>query len=428
MSLLSRLLGRASASALVPAVRAARSIAPRAGAELSLSNPDDLEDFIRLGLVAGGSTVTAESAMRVTTVYRCVALLSESAAGVPMGVYRLDADEATRDRAHAVDRLLNVRPNAWQSPYEFRRLLMCHVILRGNAFVRIVRGVGGRITDLWPLDPDRVTVTQAADYSIVYEVSRGERGPLRLKQSDVLHLRALGSDGVTGVSLIGQAREAIGVALETERHAARMFRNGARPSGTMSIEGALSDEAYDRMQAQLAANYEGAENAGRVMVLEQGAKFSPITMTSADAQFLETRAFQRNDIATVFGIPPFLLGDTTKASAWGTGLEQIMIGFNRFTLAPWLTLFEQAMRRDLLGSDPALDVRADMRELLRGDQATRTAFHTAMLQFGVMSPNEVRREEGFSPRDGGDIYYPPPNMTTDSAEPGATPDDEEEAA
>ncbi len=410
MSWLTRFMGRALAQPAAPR-------APRASGEaidlLRMTDSAELSRFFRgMGNAsASGALVTPETAMRVSTVYRCVSIIAEGIASVPLGVYRDDGSSSERARDHRVDQLLSRRPNAWQSPYEFRRLLTSHLMLTGNGYARVIRATDGRPTDLVPLNPDRVEVEQRDDFSLAYRYRNGANGVSPMKAEDVLHLRGMSVDGVTGLSVVSQAREAIGVSLVTEEHAARTFRNGARPSGAVSSEGALSDQAFARLRADLQERYEGVENAGRVILLEEGLKFSPITMSSTDAQFIETRRYTREDIAQMFGVPPFLLGDTTKATAWGSGLEQIMLGFNRFTLGPWLTLWEQAVNRDVIGlADRAVEARFDDRALLRGDIATRTAFNTAMLQWGVVSPNEVRRDEGFAPRDGGDIYYPPPNM------------------
>jgi HK97 family phage portal protein len=428
MSWLTRFLPALSGSSRADVALAETPRTPRAAGDaidlLSVTDSAELDRFFRgLGVgSASGAMVTPETAMRVSTVYRCVSIIAEGVASVPLGVYHDDGTRSERKRDHAVDRLLSRRPNAWQSPYEFRRQLTSHILLTGNAFARIIRSQDGRPTDLLPLNPDRVEVEQRADFSLAYRYRNGNGSAFTpMRPEDVLHLRGLSVDGVTGLSVIGQAREAIGVSMVTEEHAARTFRNGARPSGGVAVEGKLSDEAFDRLKADLAERYEGPQNAGRVILLEEGATFVPFTMSSVDAQFIETRRYTREDIAQMFGVPPFLLGDTTKATAWGSGLEQIMLGFNRFTLGPWLTLWEQAINRDVLGeADRAAEARFDDRALLRGDITTRTAFNAAMLQWGVISPNEVRRDEGFAPREGGDVFYPPPNMA--AAPGGAAPE------
>lgn len=395
-----------------PAPRAAVSMGDLASAVLA--SPDELEDWIRGhgGLeTESGATVSTVSALRVATVHRCVSILADQVGTIPLGVYRAGGSYAERDVDHPLDRVLSRRPNRWQSAFEFRRQLTTHLLLRGNAFALIVRSPGAaQVSALLPLAPDRMVVEQRPDTTIAYTYTRGDGREQTLAEADVLHLRALSLDGVTGLSVIAQAREAIGESIEGGRHASRLLRNGVTPTGAVKVEGELSAAAYERLKADL-NQHAGAGNAGRVMVFEGGAEFSPMQMSSSDAQFLENRKYTSSQIAQIFGVPPFILGDTEKQTSFGGGLEQLMIATNRFTFGPWLTLWEGAVSRDLLSDREAAthEIRFDERAMLRGDTAARTQQATAWLQWGVASPNEVRAMEGMGPREGGDRFYSPPN-------------------
>ena len=316
-------------------------------------------------------------------------------------------------------RVLSERPNIWQTPFEFFTLMQRNLLLRGNAYARIVRN-GARVTDLVPLHPDDVEPEQLPDNSLRYIYTPARRangaasargGKRVLAQRDVLHLRHRPRPGeILGVSVIEHARESLGMAIQTERHGASVFRNGARPSGVLQTDQILSKEAQQALREQIDA-HRGSDNANRTMVLEQGLKFEAVTMNQADAQFIETRQFTRAEIATFFGVPPHMIGDTERATSWGAGIEQQTIGFITYTLRPWLTLWEQSLGRALLEDQAGLIARFDVGDLLRGDAKAEAEFFAKALQWGWMSPNEVRARQGLNPRDGGEAFYPPPNMT-----------------
>lgn len=287
-------------------------------------------------------------------------------------------------------------------------MLQTHVHFRGNGYAHIVR-TGRRVTQLLPLDPNRMDVKQGTDLSLVYEYRRANGQIEPFDQEEIFHLRGLTLDGITGLSVLGYARESIGLALQTEAHGATLFKNGAQAGSVLEHPKTLSDTAYENIKTEL-EKFRGAENAHKTMLLEEDMKFKPIGMTSTDAQFLETRGFQRSDIAMFFGVPPHMLGMVEKQTSWGAGIEQQAIGFVTYTLDDWLVMWEEAIKADLIDED---DIKAkfNRKALVNGDLKTRWETYAKGLQWGVYSPDDVLRFEDENPRaDGlGGQYYDPPN-------------------
>jgi HK97 family phage portal protein len=281
-------------------------------------------------------------------------------------------------------------------------------MLRGNAYaLKVPSRVQG--FELWPLAPDQVTVLQLADRSIVYDWRAADGSMRRFARNEVFHLYSLTLDGVTGVSPVRHARETIGLSLAMERHATTQFRNGLNAGGYLSTDKELGPEGVENIRASLEAYRAGGERAGKWMILEQGVKAETLAMTHEDAQFIESRQMTRTDIAMLFGVPPYLLGDTEKSTSWGTGIEQQGRGFVDYGLNDDLVAWEETCNRDLLPGETDLYYRFNRAALTQGDVKTRWDAHVKGLQWGVISPNEVRALEDMNPRAGGDIFYPPPN-------------------
>lgn len=406
--------------------RRSRAATQRADGGVIINTPDDLARYLKSGsLTESGALVTPDTAMRNATAFACGRIISGAVANMPLQIKRR-IDDRTREDAtdHPLWQLLTRKPNDWMTPSAFRRLMTMHVLFRGNAYALKARAADGRVLSLTPMDPDRVRVEHGQDDTIDYVYQRRSGGEIRLAQRDVFHLVGLTLDGILGVSVISYARETIGMALTTERHGSTMFRNGTHLGGMLEHPGELSAEAYERLKTSL-EDYRGAENAGKNLILEEGMKFSKLGMTSEDAQYIETRKFSRTDIAMFFGVPPHMIGDTEKSTSWGTGIEQQSLGFVAYTLEDWLTTWEQTIARDLIGNDPTLYARFNRAALVRGDIKTRWEAHVKALQWGVASPNEVRATEDMNPREGGDIYYPPPNTagggSNEPEDPSGTP-------
>lgn len=403
---------------------------PRAGYQSAgggtlIETPDQLEAVMRGEVMAGsGVAVTPDTAMRVAAVFACVRIIAGAVATLPLQV-KLRVSDKVREEAgdHPVSLLLSRKPNRWQTPSQFKRMLQAHLLLRGNAYAMIVRSLG-RVIELVPLHPDRVKVEQRDDLSLVYKYRRVNGGEIELKQSEVLHLVGLTLDGVHGMSVIRYARETIGLSLAMEGYGATTFKNGARVSNVLSHPGKLGPEGLAFLSASLDKFRSGGESEGKDLVLEEGMKVDKLAMTAEDAQWIESRKFSRSDIAMFFGIPPHMLGDTEKSTSWGSGIEQQSIGFVAYTLEDHLTMWEEAGNRDLFTEkESALYLRFNRAALVKGDIKTRFAAYVQGLQWGVYNPDEVRALEDLNPRaDGkGDKYYDPPNTAGGEKK---APDDE----
>ena len=405
-----------------PPAPSPRAAIQDSGGGLVITSADELDAALRTGAVSSsGRVVTPDSAMRVAAVYACVRIISGAVATLPLHVKRR-VDARTREDASdaPVWQLLRRRPNRWQTPAQFRRMLQAHLLLRGNAYAMIVRSRGS-VQALIPLHPDRVEVAQGDDLALSFLYSRPDGRRLRLGQDEVMHLVGLTLDGVRGVSPIAYARETIGLALAMEDHGATTFRNGARVSGVLKHPQRLGPEAVANLKAGLEAFRAGGDQEGKNLILEEGMDYARIAMTAEDAQWIESRKFSRSDIAMFFGVPPHMIGDTEKSTSWGTGIEQQSIGFVAYTLEDHLTMWEQAIDRDLIGADDLLYARFNRAALVKGDIKARWEAYVKGLQWGVWSPNEIRALEDQNPRDGGDVYYPPPNMSAATEAAGGDP-------
>ena len=390
-----------------------------------ITTSQELEAYLASGSqTKSGAVVNADTAMRQGAVFACVRLLSGPPATLPLHIKRR-IDARTREDASDSDlwRLLNREPNGWMKPHQFKRMLMAHVLLRGNACcLKVVSR--GRVISLIPLDPDRTEIKQNGDLSLRFEYTRKNGGTSVFSQKEVFHLYGLTLNGYSGVTPITYARETIGLAMAQEDHGAKTFKNGARVSGTMEHPNKLSPEAFDRLKASLDEFRSGGAQEGKDILLEEGLKYNRVSMTSQDAQWIDSRKLSRSDIAMFFGVPPSMIGDNSGSdSNWGTGLEQKANGFVTFTLEDYLTMWEEGITIDL-NSDPSIYARFNRAALVKGDIKTRWESYVKGLQWGVWSPNEVRALEDQNPREGGDIFYPPPNTAGgDKTEPDKDDED-----
>lgn len=379
------------------------------GGGVVVSTSEQLADALRGGVESGsGVSVTPSSAMRVGAVYRCVTLRAGVVANMPLHVKRR-VDPRTREDAsdHPLWKLLRRKPNRWQTPSQFRRMMQTHLLLRGNAYAMKVESRGA-IVELIPLHPDRVECKQLDDLSLSYAYTRKNGARVVLAQSEVMHLVGLTLDGVHGVSAITFARETIGLALAQEDHGASTFKNGARVSAALSHPGKLGLEGQGILRSSLDDFRAGGEREGKVLILEEGMTYSPMAMTAEDAQWIESRKFSRTDIAMFFGVPPHMIGDTEKSTSWGTGIDAQTQGFVTFTSEDDLTTWEETINRDLVADDePDIFARFNRAALVRGDIKARWDSYLKGRQLKVYSANDVRELEDLNPVEGGDIYENP---------------------
>ena len=372
-----------------------------------------------MGSSTAGKNVTERSAMQMTAVYSCVRVLSEAVAGLPLHVYKYRSDGG-KEKAftHPLYRLLHDEPNPEMTSFVFRETLMTHLLLWGNAYAQIIRNGKGEVIALYPLMPNRMTVDRDSSGRLYYKYYRGSDEAIRSKEYevvlspyDVLHIPGLGFDGLVGYSPIAMAKNAIGLAIATEEFGAKFFANGAAPSGVLEHPGTIKDPSKVREAWQ--SQFGGSSNSGKVAVLEEGMKYTPISISPEQAQFLETRKFQINEIARIFRVPPHMVGDLEKSSF--SNIEQQSLEFVKYTLEPWLVRWEQSMMRSLLTTSEKQDyfIKFNVDGLLRGDYASRMSGYATARQNGWMSANDIRELENMDripAEEGGDLYLINGNM------------------
>lgn len=363
------------------------------------------------GVKASGVFVSPSTALQCSAVFACIGLLSESIAQLPIKVYETVEGERRETRQHWAYELLARRPCSWLTSFNWRELAMMCLCLRGDFYAYKVRDNQGRVRELLPLLPGAISVRQLRNWELEYRINLPDNTSKIVSQTEIFHVMYRSVDGVRGLSPIACERQTIGLALSAQAHGASTFANGARPGGVLSVPSALSQEAYERLKANWQSAYSG-ENAGSTAILEQGTEFKVLAMTNADAQYLETRRFQVEEIARIFGIPLFMIQSTEKTTSWGSGIEQMSMGYVRYTLLPWVRRWEDAIWRDLLSEkDSDIQVKFNVEGLQRGSMATRFDAYQKGINMGVYSPNEIRWLEDMNPREGGDIYLTPMNMT-----------------
>ena len=373
-----------------------------------------------MGGSTSGKRVNERSSMQMTAVYSCVRILSEAVAGLPLHFYRY-TDNGGKEKAadHPLYFLLHDEPNPEMTSFVFRETLMTHLLLWGNAYSQIIRNGKGEVIGLYPLMPDRMNVERDSKGQLYYEytVSMDDAPTVKgstvvLPPTEVLHIPGLGFDGLVGYSPIAMAKNAIGMAIACEEYGAKFFANGAQPSGVLEHPGTLKDPS--RVRESWQSTFGGSHNANKVAVLEEGMKYTPISISPEQVQFLETRKFQINEIARIFRVPPHMVGDLEKSSF--SNIEQQSLEFVKYTLDPWVSRWEQSMARSLLTPEEKKQyfVKFNVDGLLRGDYQSRMNGYAVGRQNGWMSANDIRELENLDriPEElGGDLYLINGNMT-----------------
>ena len=363
------------------------------------------------GISSSGKSVNEKSALQTTAVYACVRILAETIASLPLHTYRYSPGGKEKALDHPLYYLLHSEPNPEMTSFVFRETLMGHLLLWGNAYAQIIRDGRGRVLGLYPLLPSKMLVNRT-DQGILYYQYEKDGRIYFLPDTDVLHIPGLGFDGLVGYSPIAMAKNAIGMAIATEEYGAKFFANGASPGGVLEHPGVVKDPG--KIRESWNAVYQGSGNAHRVAVLEEGMKFQPIGIPPEQAQFLETRKYQLNEIARIFRIPPHMIGDLEKSSF--SNIEQQSLEFVMYTLDPWVIRWEQAIQRALLsgGEKRQYFVKFNVDGLLRGDYQSRMNGYAVGRQNGWLSANDIRELENLnriSPELGGDLYLINGNMT-----------------
>lgn len=345
------------------------------------------------GNTTSGKAVNERTAMQTTAVYACVRILAETIASLPLHTYRYTDKGKEKANDHPIYYLLADAPNNEMTSFVFRETLMGHLLLWGNAYAQIIRDGRGRVIAIYPLMPNKMTVDRTEKGEIYY-IYNNEGQLNNLRNDEVLHIPGLGFDGLVGYSPIAMAKNAIGMAIATEEYGSKFFANGANPGGVLEHPGVVKDP--QRVRDSWNAVYQGSNNAHRVAVLEEGMKFQSIGIPPEQAQFLQTRKFQLNEIARIFRIPPHMIGDLEKSSF--SNIEQQSLEFVMYTLDPWVVRWEQAIKKALLSDSEKKEyfIKFNVDGLLRGDYQSRMNGYSTARQNGWMSANDIRQLENMN--------------------------------
>lgn len=350
---------------------------------------------------SSGTIVTLDSALAVCTVFACARVIADGIAQVPLKVFRASADGRSREPAlaHPLYRLLFRRPNTWQTSYEFRQTLGLHLALTNNAicFKEVAPG-SGRLLGLVPLDPKSVTVKRGSDWAVEYVVTDLYGRHMTLPAALVWHVKGPAWAPHLGLDAVTLARNAIGLAIAAEESQATFHRNGARPSGVLSVEGALNGEQHKQL-VEFIKKAVGGESGGTPMIVDRGAKWLQTAMSGVDAQHLETRRYQVEEICRAFRVMPIMVGYSDKAATYASA-EQMFLAHVVHTLAPWYECIEQSIDVHLLSErDGQAGVYAKFVEegLLRGALKDSAEFIDKLVNGGIMTPNEGRAKLDLNP-------------------------------
>jgi HK97 family phage portal protein len=372
------------------------------------------------GSTTSGKTVNEYTAMQTTAVYSCVRILSEALASLPLHIYRYKEKGKERVYSHNLYHILHDEPNPEMSSFVFRETLMSHLLIWGNAYAQIIRDGAGRVVSLYPLLPNKMEVGRDKRGELYYTYTpNSEVNPnfsefesYHLRKEDVLHIPGLGFDGLVGYSPIAMAKNAVGMTIATEEYGASFFANGANPGGVLEHPGVLKDTK--KVRDSWNEVYRGTTKAHKVAVLEEGMKYQQIGIPPEEAQFLQTRKFQINEIARLYRIPPHMVGDLEKSSF--SNIEQQSLEFVKYTLDPWVIRWEQSLQRSLLSPREKKEffIKLNVDGLLRGDYQSRMSGYSVARQNGWLSANDIRQMEDMNPipeEEGGNLYLINGNMT-----------------
>ncbi len=376
---------------------------------------------------AAGVQVTANAALSISAVYACVRVLAESVASLPLFVYRRRSGGG-KDRAvdHALYSILHDQPNSDMTSFVFRETMMVHLLLWGNAYAQIVPE--GMYVSLWPLHPARMHVDRGPDGELRYRYYQGDiydldrrtlLEPNEFSAQQILHIPGLSFNGITGLSPIAYHRQALGLALAAEEYGARFFGNDSTPNGILKLKnGKLTKEQRDLLRAEW-QRLHGRSGANSVAIMDADLDWQSVQMPNEDAQFLGTRSFQVEEIARVFRVPLHMIQHETKDTSWGSGIEQLGIGYVTYTLRPWLVRWEQELNRKLFGPIERGRYFCEflVDGLFRGDAKSRAEALHIQLQDGIINADEWREIENMNPQpDGqGKVYYLNGNMIPKAA-------------
>lgn len=386
----------------------------RKAAQLTYDQVADLLDGVSGGSVAGVS-VNERTALQVSTVLACVKVIADGVATPNLHVYR-ELPDGTKQKATNIPeyRLLARRPNEWQTSLEWRRQMTAHAALCGAGLSIKVRGGNGRVRELIPVEPGKWDVRRVSRYEVRYRCW-DEYGLIgEFSADDVFVINGLQWDWLKAMNAVTLARSAIGLAIATERSQQSMHANGMRPSGVYTVDGNLTDQQQERLTKWVAAR-SGPEKAGLPLILDRAAKWMSTSQSAVDAQSNETRRTQVEEICRGYGVFPLMIGHSDKASTFAS-TEAFFGGHLIHTLTPWHRTWTQRIDETLLDGAGPLFAGFDTRYMTMGPMKDRAVYARTMIEMGLLNPNEWRDEEGRDPREGGEEYLRPMNMTTGASQ------------
>ena len=350
-----------------------------------------------------GKAVNAQTALQLAAFWACVRLISETIATLPLQLYQRDAKGGrTLARDHWLYTILHDQPNANMTAVEFWEAVVAQLCLWGNAYC-FKTYAGGRIVSLDPLKPGQMTVKTDLTGALTYHYTTA-KGIVVYSEAEIWHVKGFGVDGLIGLSPVSYARNSLGASMSSDEASGKVFANGMRSGGALKMSQILKADQRKEIRESLAPELAGTANTGKLMVLEGGMEYQPLSMNPDDAQMLETRSFHVSEICRWFRVPPTMVGHGEKTSNWGTGLEQQMLGFLTFSLRPYLSRIEQGIKKNLLLPADRAKYHAEfsIEGLMRADSAGRAALYSSAAQNGWMTRNEIRALENWPPAEGGD--------------------------
>lgn len=371
-----------------------------------------------------GVSITPENTLQFGAVYSCVRLMSEAGSGLPISMFERQDQARVTVHDHPLIHLVRDEPNPNMDGAELWRLVIGWMMLRGNGYVYVQRGGGGQPQGLWPIKPTSVEPMRLPSGELVYKVTldTDEWAPIReagglVRRENMLHYRAFGLDDIEGLSPIGLIRQSLGIGWAAQQYMGGFYARDASPGGSIVVPGELTDGQFERLSEQWRDMHEGYANSHRLAVLEGGAEWKSTTLSPQDAAFIETQKFTRGDIASIYGVPPHMIGDTEKSTSWGSGIAEQGIGFVTYSLRPYVGRLERVTRRLL--NEPNLRFRWNVDGLQQGDTKARYDGYAVGKQWGWLSTNDIRRMEDEPPVEGGDAYMQPLNMVPAGGAPTA---------
>lgn len=385
------------------------------------SSLDLFRELFRGRMTKSGKVVDHKTALDVSVVLACARVYALGWAQVPFKIFRDQGRSKLPAPDHSLHKLLSLRPNQLQTAFEFFETVAYHVVLTGNAFV-FMNYVRGQLYELLPLDPGTVTVKCSDDWTVSYDVRIGGK-TVTFSSKQIWQIKGAGWATWLGLDAVHLARDAIGLAIATEETHASLHKNGVRSSGSLTVEGTLTDTQYKQLQGWV-ESWKGSENAGIVRIMDRNAKWLSDTLTGVDSQHLETRRYQVEEVCRHMGVMPIMVGHADKAATYASA-EQMFLANVVYTLAPWYRRMELSISAHLLSDK---DVAAGyypkfvIQGLLRGAIKDTSEYLNKLVAGGIMTPNEAREVLELNPLEGHDELRVPANIVGAPKDPAPEPE------